>query len=205
MKRDYIENIPNAERRFYTGTVEVREDGDKKKTIQGYAAVFNKDSENFGGWIERVDPKAFDDVMKDDVRGLFNHDSNIVLGRAGKSMRLSVDSVGLKYEIDLPETRAAQDLYESVKRGDISESSFGFITKEHSWETNKDKSKPSVRTILKLERLFDVGPVTFAAYPDTKVAARSLDTLNNSGNTALVDHAEMDQSLMKLQLNKLKS
>lgn len=206
-KEDYLSTIANSERRFNPGKLEVRESDStegKKKIITGYAAVFNRDSEDFGGWVERIDPKAFDEVLSDDVRALFNHDSNLILGRNGTTLKLSIDSVGLKYEIELPDTTAGRDLFESIKRGDVSQSSFGFIYKEHSWQSNKEKNLPSVRTILKVARLFDVSPVTFPAYPDTQVAARSFSQVNNEPEYQH-DLVEIDRDFRTLELNKLKS
>lgn len=203
MKEDYLESILDAERRFYGGKVELREGADNKRTIVGYAAVFNRNSEDLGGFIERIDPKAFDEVVNSDIRALFNHDKNLVLGRNGSTMKLSVDEVGLRYEIDLPDNTVGKDLYESIKRGDVRESSFSFIQKEQRWENNAGTGKPSVRTLIKMARVFDVGPVTFPAYTDTKVASRSLSKVQ-AENEVEPDKAAMEQDLMKMQLEKMK-
>ena len=67
--KDYIKNINEGERRFFAEPVafEKREDGEDENVIEGYAAVFNKDSEDFGGWHERIAPGAFSDVLKDNA------------------------------------------------------------------------------------------------------------------------------------------
>lgn len=160
--------------RFYNTTIEFEErDGAKDdNVIIGHASVFNSDSEDFGGWIERVAPGAFDDVLSDDAFALFNHDPNMVLGRNKVNVELSQDKNGLRYRIKLPDTTLAKDLRLLIKEGIISKSSFGFTIREQRWEHFKEK--PSIRTLVKIDRLYDVSPVTYPAYPNTSVAARCL-------------------------------
>lgn len=159
------------ERRNFTLTelrIEQRDDGD---VGIGHAAVFDSPSQDLGGFIEEVDRGAFDGVLEDDVRALFNHDANFILGRTKSgTLRLSVDDKGLRYEFDIPDTSAGRDLKVSMERGDIDQSSFGFRVKEDEWRELDDGTVK--RTILELERLYDVSPVTFPAYPDTDVAKR---------------------------------
>lgn len=165
----------NIERRFTDREVrlETRE-GDMPPKIVGYGAVFNSRSEDLGGFTEIIAPGAFDSVLDDDVRGLFNHDENIVLGRTvSGTMNLSVDETGLRYEIIPPDTQLVRDMVISpMKRGDVSQSSFGFFVEDDEW---KEESVGVItRTITKVGRLLDVSPVTYPAYPDTKVAMRKL-------------------------------
>lgn len=168
MKTDYIIEFKNAERRFVNSEIRMREED--SRTITGYAAVFNRDSEDFGGWVERIDPSAFNDVLEDDALALFNHDPNLVLARNKVNMALSVDMVGLRYEFDAPNTTVGNDLIENIRNGNIKQSSFAFTTKEVKWYEPKNGN--AVRTIMKVERLYDVSPVTYPAYPDTTVALR---------------------------------
>ena len=158
-------------------TVEERAKGeDKSPVLVGYAAVFNKMSGMIGGqygFREMIEPGAFDDVLEDDVRAVLNHDANFVLGRSSAgTLRLSVDEVGLRYEVDLPNTQYAKDLLESVRRGDIKESSFKFTVLKDDWS---ESDEGTVRSIQKFGRLLDVSPVTYPAYPDATVAQRSLE------------------------------
>jgi len=171
--------MPDFEQRLVseTLTVEERAKGDSNAPVLvGYAAVFNKMSGVIGGpygFREMIEPGAFDDVLEDDVRAVLNHDANFVLGRAGAgTLRLSVDDVGLRYEVDLPDTSYAKDLLESVRRGDIKESSFKFTVLTDDWSENDEGT---VRSIKKIGRLLDVSPVTYPAYPDATVAQRSLE------------------------------
>ncbi|AMV23431.1 Caudovirus prohead protease [Gemmata sp. SH-PL17] len=157
--------------------------------IAGYAAVFYRADDpatEYEMWaadsygprvVERIMPRAFDKAIKeDDVRGLFNHDSAVVLGRSGAgTLRLSVDSVGLRYEIDPPDTQAARDLIKSLQRGDISGSSFAFYPRDTSRrDVAAIDGKPAELVIERNDlQLFDVGPVTFPAYTGASAGVRS--------------------------------
>lgn len=176
METDYIKNMEEAERRFFDSTMEIEEKEEnsvKTRKISGYAAVFDKRSQDFGGWVEVIDKRAFSDVLEDDVFALFNHDPNQVLARNKVGLSLSVDDKGLRYSFTAPNTTLGNDLLELVRTGVISKSSFAFRVKEQKWEHPEDKTQPSVRTVLKVSRLFDVSPVTYPAYPDSSVGTRA--------------------------------
>ena len=164
----------DKERRYFTSLIqfEEREGTKDENTIVGHAAVFNKDSEDLGGFIERISPGAFDDVLGDDTVAAFNHDPSQVFGRNGKNMSLSVDNTGLRYVVKMPDTTLGRDIRQLIKDEIITQSSFAFTVREQQWE--HFKNKPSIRTIVKVSRLYDVAPVTYPAYPDTTVATRSL-------------------------------
>jgi HK97 family phage prohead protease len=162
-------------RAFLVEGLTIEERDGQSPMIRGHAAVFNALSEDLGGFREKISPGAFaDSATTDDVRALYNHDSNYVLGRnrAG-TLRLAEDSHGLSIEIDPPDTTFARDLLVSMRRGDVSQMSFGFTVPKggQSWQRNADGS--NVRTLSKI-RLLDVSPVTFPAYPQTDCAVRSL-------------------------------
>jgi len=168
--------MSNIEKRAFNAEIEVRAEGETP-TISGYASVFNKRSENLGGFREVIAPGAFDGVLNDDVRALFNHDANFLLARtASGTLRLSVDEEGLRYEFEPPNTTAGRDLVESMKRGDITQSSFAFTVASDSWE---ERDGGMLRTINKVERLYDVSPVTYPAYPDASVGLRSLEAFRS--------------------------
>jgi len=158
-----------------TAELRVRRDGDELPKIEGYAAVFDKDSEDMG-FIERIAPGAFKKALKtSDVRALFNHDSNIILGRVSAgTLELKEDKRGLFMSVTPPDTQLIRDMVLTpIERGDITQQSFGFNIKADEWK-DMDKETP-IRTITEVNELFDVSPVTFPAYPDTEVALRSLD------------------------------
>ncbi len=162
------------EKEIRTVNIEYRVDREEKPIISGYAAVFNSESEDLGGFTEFIEPGAFKEALKtSDTRALFNHDSNFVLGReSAGTLSLKEDSTGLHMDITPPDTQFARDLMVSIERGDINQQSFGFTVETDEW-TEKDKKV--TRTIKKVGRLYDVSPVTYPAYPDTTVAVRSLD------------------------------
>lgn len=141
-------------------------------TLRGYAAKYNVLSEMMWDFQEAIAPGAFDNVMGDDVRALFNHDPNHILGRTlSGTLRLSLDDVGLVYEVDLPNTEMAETVSCAVERGDVTQSSFAFIVNEATWTEREDGTW--LRTITNLKRLYDVSPVTYPAYPDATVGMRS--------------------------------
>ena len=160
---------------FSDATIEYRdaENGEKRPTIVGYGAVFNSESRNLGGFIETVHPKAFDDVLstKPDVLGLYNHDKNKLLARSSNgSLKLAVDSYGLRYEMSLPATRDAEDVATMVKERLVTGSSFAFAVRKNGgdvWSTDdKGMKRREIRSIGLLE---DVGPVVRPAYDASSV------------------------------------
>jgi len=164
----------DMERRIIDVKLETREHNDESPKIVGYASVFNSLSENLGGFREQIEPGAFDDALGDDVRALFNHDPNMILGRTtAGTLSISSDENGLRYEIDPPNTTVGRDLMVSLQRGDITQSSFGFTVEDDSW--SEDDDGRVIRTIHKVRNLFDVSPVTYPAYPEASVSARALD------------------------------
>lgn len=180
------------ETRILSAQIECRKDGEKR-AITGHAAVFNRDSELlYGSFIERIAPGAFlDSINKpDDIRALINHDGNLLLGRnLSGTLQLKEDERGLHVTIDPPKTSYADDLVESMSRGDITQMSFGFETIEDKW-TRGENGEPDIRTLLKV-RLFDVSPVTFPAYPDTDVAVRSHQEFVREQSAPIVDQTEV--------------
>jgi len=200
-------------RTYDLDSLEVRtgEDGESKK-IRGHAAVFNKLSEDLGGFREIIEPGAFTSAIKrDDVRALFNHDPNYILGRnkAG-TLTLEEDEKGLAIEIDPPDTQYARDLMVSIERRDISQMSFAFNIdgkKGERWEVDGEEVKDFmavvdamldgkqhdiIRYVIKA-RLYDTSPVTYPAYPQTDVKVRS--GLAAAG----IDYETLSETLAKVR------
>lgn len=191
--KDYIQNLSEtAERRFFSSEVraEKREiDSETTSTvIEGYAAKFDKETV-IGNWFrEKISTGAFDDVLNDDVRCLFNHNPNYILARSqeGKgTLTLSVDKVGLKYSYETPDRQYARDLENAIEMGDVSQSSFAFDIGEQVWH-EVDGELP-LRNIVKFSVLYDVAPVTYAAYSDTEVAKRSLGDFKGKEKPEIVN------------------
>lgn len=196
---------PQRERRnLVLDQVRTQRNEGKPTTLVGHAAVFDTPYRVY--WFsERVARGAFADSIKnDDIRALFNHDDNIVLGRnkAG-TLRLSEDDKGLAVEIDLPDTQAARDLAVSIERGDISQMSIGFNVVAEKWEHAQEAGQEDQRTLEKLT-LFDVSPVTFPASPTTDIAKRSHDAWLETERKGRVLHAA-PVSTLRARLNTLKA
>jgi len=182
----------SIERRFFHTEARAKKGDDGKLEIGGYGSVFNQYT-NMGWYAEVVKPGFFDGIKDDRCACLFNHDENQVLGRKkNNTLTLTIDEKGLDYQATLPSHRA--DVHELVDQGYIYESSFAFTTAKSTWaevdrselvglmsETDLDQltygGKIEVRYLEKGRELFDVSPVTFAAYEgtttDTRIARRS--------------------------------
>lgn len=159
--------------RISAGEVELRKDGDQPgRHAVGYAAVFDEETKIYG-ITEVVDRSAFTKTLKEaDVRGLFNHDPNKLLGRTGAgTLKLSTDDRGLAYDDDLPETPTGEEVRTLLERRDLNGSSFGFRVIRDEWLEHDDGT---LTRTLKEVALRDVGPVTFPAYIATDAALRSL-------------------------------
>lgn len=164
--------------------VESRSDnGSDREYVVGYAAKFGVLSLDLGDFVERIDPGAFGIVRERrgrrrplETRALFNHDANFPLARYPDTLTLSVDEVGLRYEFPVPDTTYGRDLAANIKAGIVRGSSFSFTVGKdgESWSVENGRS---IRTVTRVDDLYDIGPVTYPAYPDSdaSVARRSFD------------------------------
>lgn len=162
----------NLERRQTLGAVEMRA-SEGEQRIGGYAAKFNKLSQNLGGFVERIAPGFFDSSRDAAWRGVmarYNHDLLLGTSAAG-SLRLNIDETGLDYEVDLLDDVDSQRVFKLVTRGDVSQSSFAFYTTEDDWSVT-EQGFP-LRTLVG-GSLVDVAPVDSPAYLDTSTGLRSL-------------------------------
>lgn len=155
----------------------IRSDDGEPATIKGHAAVFDQWSEDLGGFREKIQPGAFTNtIAKDDIRALWNHNPDYVLGRnkAG-TLKLAEDDRGLAVAIMPPDTQWARDAMVSIDRGDVSQMSFGFYTVSDDWNHPEDGDSRALAERELVEcKVFDVSPVAFPAYPATDVAIRAL-------------------------------
>ena len=143
-----------------------------KKIISGYFIVFDTETELYPGVREEVSPDALVGVDLSDVKALIDHDTAKVLGRTkANTLSLSVDSKGLYGEIIVNESdQEAMNLYSRVQRGDVDQCSFGFEILNEEMIQNSDGT---VKFIIKSINLYEVSVVTFPAYQETAVEARS--------------------------------
>lgn len=149
--------------------IELRADGDRPSALVGYGAVFNRLSQNLGGFVEEVDAAAFDTTLTTgrDILGAVNHDLNWLIGTTESgTLTVETDDIGLRYEmaLDLADPDAVR-LAAKVKAGKMRGSSFSFATREDDWSTT-DQGFP-LRRLLAVE-LYELGPVASPAYLSTK-------------------------------------
>lgn len=181
----------DRELRCYSGEVRAEQQSDQPTRIIGYGSVFNSRSEPLLGFREIIKPGAFDDVLTNDVRGLFNHDPNFILGRsAAGTLSLSVDERGLQYNILAPDTQTIRDLVIApMMRGDISQSSFAFQVARDGDDWYEDDEGIVIREISKFSRLYDVSPVTYPAYQDADSGVRSMKAWQEARNSGALKNA----------------
>ena len=159
-----------VEQRAYDGELKAAVEG---RTVEGYASVFNSMSEDLGGFREIILPGAFSNVLDNDVRALYNHDSNYLLARTTSgTLELKEDDKGLYYRFEMPNTSYGNDMLELFRRGDLSQSSFGFTVEKDSWRMEEGQH---VRYIERVGSLFDVSPVVFPAYASASSGLRSAE------------------------------
>lgn len=168
--------VKESKRTQITNKAEFRaaDDDQGNLHLRGYFIVFNSETNLFDDYYEQVDPAAVDDdIQKQDIRALFDHDTAKVLGRTvANTLTLTKDKHGLIGDIivnqDDPE---AMSVYQKVKRGDVSQASFGFYI-TNSEEDERDDGWHSKITGM---NLLEISIVTFPAYSDTEIGARSKD------------------------------
>ncbi|ORX22396.1 phage prohead protease [Thermoanaerobacterium sp. PSU-2] len=151
--------------------LKVRAEGDSDKYIEGYFIVYNQETELWPGYFEKVAPEAVNNTLGNDIRALINHDTTLVLGRnkAG-TLELKSDGHGLWGSIKINQNDSdAMNLYERVKRGDVSQCSFGFNVLDEEDEWRQDGT---LHTTLRAIDLHEVSVCTFPAYEETGVQAR---------------------------------
>lgn len=161
-----------------TRIAEIRaESQDDALILEGRAIVFDQATtinDPVGSYTEIIKRGALDGADLTDVRLLFNHDLNRVpLARTPRTMSLKVDPVGMMIRATLPNTESAREVYESVKRRDLSGMSFAFKVPEGG---DTYDPKTNTRTINKIEKVYECSVVQFPAYGQTSVEARSVMT-----------------------------
>lgn len=160
-------------KRDFRTKFEITRDNDSPEelVIEGYFALYEQETELFEGSYEIITKGAFDNSLTKDVRALWNHNTQYVLGRSTSgSMELKADDKGLYASIKLPKTQYAKDLYELVQRGDVDQCSFGFNI---IGEDLEELASGGYRWRLNEIDLHEISVVTFPAYENTSVQARA--------------------------------
>ncbi len=135
--------------------------------VEGYAAVFDRVATIGGAFKERIAKGAFSDVLDNDVRFLVNHEGMPLARTSNGTMTLKEDDKGLYYRATLSDTQMGRDVYTSIQRGDMSQSSFAFTVEQESIDED------GVRVIEKVRQLIDTSAVSYPAYSEATVSARS--------------------------------
>lgn len=173
---------------YFKTAFKTRAADDGAKYIEGYFAVFNQETELWQGTFEQIAPGAFDTSLeKNDIRCLFNHNSDVVLGRTGNgTLTLRADAHGLFGSVRInEEDKQALDIYARVERGDIDGCSFGFWPTRQEYEDRPDDT--TLWTVIDADTI-EVSVVTFPAYPQTAVTAakRSFDAARAENRDAKI-------------------
>lgn len=177
------------------------QDDQAKRTVEGYALLFDTPSDGLS-FEEIIERGALDGVIeRSDVMALMNHSlERGVLARSRNgvgSLTLQVDSKGLLYRFEAPNTPLGDELLENLRRGEVCESSFCFTSKKDTWEELSDGTWK--RTIHQIDELFDVSPVYNAAYSATSVYTRGRDEVIRKRDEQKADldgyYAKIEKSL----------
>lgn len=160
-KRDFKTNF----------TITRDEETPEERIIEGYFALYEQETELWEGSYEILTKGAFNETLGNDIRALWNHNTQYVLGRnRSGSLELKADDKGLFATIRLPDTQYAEDLYELIKRGDVDQCSFGFNILDEDLE---ELANGGYRWRINRVDLHEVSVVTFPAYENTSVQARA--------------------------------
>lgn len=171
-------------------------EGDSRR-LEGRAIVFDSYSNNLG-FYEKINRSAVTQelINNSDIIFTFNHDPNQLLARyrnGGGSLDVELREDGVYFSFDIPNTTLGNDIYELIKRGDISNCSFCFSISDEKdsqkWEKREGKM---YREIMKIGGLYDLSAVTYPAYSDTDINARSIEARN-------IAEAELDKIIKEAE------
>lgn len=180
------EGTSKKEQRQFSNLIEVRESGEgEKRTIGGFAVKYNSPTLIVDRWgdkfLEEIASGAFDESLKEKKqKALWNHDTSKPLGSVKSgTLRFNSNTEGLNYDIDIPNNSWGNDAYESVQRGDVDGSSFGFICLENKWsKVIHEGEEIYKRSIMKAD-IYEVSPCTFPAYESSEISCRSFEELKD--------------------------
>jgi HK97 family phage prohead protease len=186
----------NIEKR-YISSISIRKvnesENKESRTVEGYSIVFNSVSEDMG-FREIIEPTAIDEdtIKRSDIFFLLNHDDRRgVLARSknGKgTLTLSIDDKGLKYEFEAPKTALGDELIEMLNRGDIDSSSFSFSIAENGDTWTETGDGQVIRTVSKIDKLYDCSAVYQPAYSDAICSKRFLDFKQQQNEKHLAEY-----------------
>ena len=196
-------------REFVAERLEVRRQTDRPPVISGYAVVFNADSRVLHDWsgqpfVERFDAGAFDAWLRTDPElvALWNHNADLPLARRSRgTLQITKDEHGLRFEMQPPETSWGTDAIIAIQRGDVIGMSFLFEALRDTW-TPPNADGVARRTILE-SVLYEISPVTFPAYPTTRVTVRSVRVPNFGSDSRAAAEIERRRRHLEVRRKKL--
>lgn len=183
--------------------IQFRDNEQESRTIEGVACVFNQVAD-LGWFTEEIDRDAFKECDMSDVVLNFNHDNNLLLARtANKSLFLYLEDDGLHPRATIIDTSTGEDILKMVRNRLISKMSFAFTIGKNGEKWIEEGGKKPHRIITNIDRLFDVSLVTFPAYEQTSVSARSTDKLAEKHKQYLERLQEQEEKMRGILNGKI--
>ena len=179
---------------------EAQEGAEKDYKVRGYASTFEPYClYSFDGvdYFEQIDARAFDEADMSDVIFLYNHEGMVYARQKNGTLEVSTDEHGLLTVADLSSTQQSRDLFDAIDAGLVDQMSFSFTVREDFYD-----SKTHTRTILKIDKVYDVSAVSIPANPGTDISAVSARDYFNGVIEA--EKAERLEREKKLKLAKAK-
>ena len=179
--------------------MEQREDGESSFLVEGYASTFEPyvmfEDEGIQ-YKEQIDPKAFEECDMSDVIFVKDHEGTVFARTKNGTLELSIDEHGLFTRTDLSNTASAREMYEEIKAGMYSQMSFAFIVREDDYD-----KKEHLRTIRKIDKLFDVSAVSFPANPGTDISATTRSYFDGVIEMERAERLAYEQELKEAKAN----
>ena len=189
--------------RSCVGAIELRQSEAGKDMVFGYALKFGVPYD-MGWFTEEIQRGALDGADLSDVRILFNHDQNLILGRTkAGTAKVGIDEVGMWYMAELPDSPTGQNVKEALRRGDVDQSSWAFsIAADETGRSKGDKwsmkDGKDYRVITSVRAVYDASPVTYPANPDTTAAKRSKEIRGEGYGEEMEPKAQIIEALTEL-------
>lgn len=182
----------NREIRMMDLKIEKRnEDNTPSYKVRGYASTFEPYvlfSQDGVDYSEQIDKHAFDDADLSDVVFRFDHEGKVYARTSAGTLKIFVDDHGLGNETDLSKTAAAREAFEEIAAGNYPKMSFAFTVSEDSYN-----QKTHTRTVLKVDKVFDISPVSFPANPGTELSIATRDYFNGVIEAERAERLEVER------------
>lgn len=189
---------PNREYRNFIGEIEFRSENNNDYIVEGYAATFDPYvmfSEGENDYYERIDPEAFNGTDMTDVVFRVDHDGAVFARTSNGTIELNTDNHGLHVRADLSRTEKARGIFEDIRAGMYPKMSFAFTVSEDAYERDT-----RTRVINRIDKLFDVSPVSFPANPATEIGVSMRDFFHGEMEKERAERLAREYKIKQLQL-----